>query len=138
MQNRIFFIFTKSVEALAATDFGVVEDATRPRQSPRMTIRGLLGAPRLTTSECSRQRVQASELAHPLAADPQRVKYQDIMEPSELAINDLTAAEQSLFDSLPGPPVSAVIRSTNIWIIEWLPSDEQRTGRLLHEWMQEH
>jgi len=66
------------------------------------------------------------------------VKYQDIMELSELATNDLTDAEQALFDSLPGPPVSAVIRSTNIWIIEWLPSDEQRTGRLLHEWMQEH
>jgi len=25
------------------------------------------------SSECSRQRVQASKLAHPLAADPQRV-----------------------------------------------------------------
>ncbi len=60
------------------------------------------------------------------------------MKTSELNRNDLTDAEQTLFDSLPGPPVSAVIRSTNIWIIEWLPSGEQRTGKLLHEWMQEH
>ena len=49
----------------------------------------------------------------------------------------LTDAEQVLFDSLPGPPVKAVIKSTNIWIIEWLPSGDQRTGRLLHEWVQE-
>jgi len=40
-----------------------------------MNIRGLLGAPRLTTSECSRQRVQASELARPLAADPRRLAF---------------------------------------------------------------
>lgn len=49
----------------------------------------------------------------------------------------LTDAEQALFDSLPGPPVEAVIKSTNIWIIEWLPRSDKRTGRLLHEWMQE-
>lgn len=49
----------------------------------------------------------------------------------------MTDAEQVLFDSLPGPPLEAVIKSTNIWIIEWLPSGDQRTGRLLHEWMQE-
>ena len=57
---------------------------------------------------------------------------------SEVTTAELTDDEQALFDSFPGPPISAVIRSTNIWIIEWLPSDEQRTGRLLHEWMQEH
>lgn len=51
--------------------------------------------------------------------------------------NDLTDAEQTLFDSLPGVPVKAVIRSTNIWIVEWLPSNEQRTGLLLHEWMED-
>ena len=49
----------------------------------------------------------------------------------------LTDAEQALFDSLPGPPVKAVIKSTNVWIIEWLPSGDQRTGKLLHEWIQE-
>ena len=53
-----------------------------------------------------------------------------------MATNVLTDAEQVLFDSLPGPPVEAVIKSTNIWIIEWLPSGDQRTGKLLHEWMQ--
>ncbi|MBW2031307.1 MAG: hypothetical protein JRH06_15575 [Deltaproteobacteria bacterium] len=60
------------------------------------------------------------------------------MELSKSANNDLTDDEQSLFVELPGPPVTAVVRSTNIWIIEWLPQNEQRTGRLLHEWMQEH
>jgi len=49
----------------------------------------------------------------------------------------LTDDEQTLFDSLPGPPVEAIIKSTNIWIIEWLPTGDQRTGRLLHEWMRE-
>lgn len=66
------------------------------------------------------------------------VKYKDSMEASELADKDLTNDEQSLFEILPGPPIKAVVRSTNIWIIEWLPQNEQRTGRLLHEWMQEH
>ena len=57
---------------------------------------------------------------------------------SEVTTAELTDDEQALFGSLPGPPVSAVIRSNRIWIIEWLPSGEQRTGRLLHEWMKEH
>jgi hypothetical protein len=48
----------------------------------------------------------------------------------------LTSDEQKLFDSLPGPPKQAVIKSTNIWIIEWLPKDDSHTGRLLHEWME--
>ena len=51
----------------------VVEDAAHPRQSPRIPIRGLLGALRLTTSECSRQRSSASKLASVLAADPRRL-----------------------------------------------------------------
>jgi len=50
--------------------------------------------------------------------------------------NVLTDTEQALFDSLPGPPEEAVIKTTNIWIIEWLPSSDQRTGKALHEWMQ--
>ncbi len=49
----------------------------------------------------------------------------------------MTDAEQALFDSLPGPPVRAVLKPTNLWIVEWLPSNEQCTGRLLHEWIQE-
>ena len=49
----------------------------------------------------------------------------------------LTDVEQALFDSLPGPPLEAVIKSTKIWVIEWLPTSDKRTGRLLHEWMQE-
>ncbi|MFH1829465.1 MAG: hypothetical protein ABH871_01645 [Pseudomonadota bacterium] len=60
------------------------------------------------------------------------------MESSDLAGNDLTEVEQSLFEKLPGPPVTAVVKSTKIWIIEWLPQNEQRTGRLLHEWMEEN
>jgi hypothetical protein len=47
-----------------------------------------------------------------------------------------TDDEQKLFDSLPGPPVIANIKSTSVWIIEWLPSTDQRTGRDLHEWIQ--
>jgi hypothetical protein len=58
------------------------------------------------------------------------------METSELVDNDLTEDEQFLFENLPGPPVTAVVRSTNIWIIEWLPENDQRTGKLLHEWIQ--
>ncbi|WP_339135803.1 MAG: hypothetical protein WGN25_18940 [Candidatus Electrothrix sp. GW3-4] len=50
---------------------------------------------------------------------------------------DLTGDEQSLLEELPKPPVESVNKSTNIWIIEWLPTDEQHTGQLLHEWMQE-
>jgi hypothetical protein len=40
----------------------VVEDASRPRQSLRMNIRRLLGASRLTTSECSSQSRQQIRL----------------------------------------------------------------------------
>jgi len=47
-----------------------------------------------------------------------------------------TDDEQELFDSLPGPPLSAIIKSTSVWIIEWLPSTDQRTGWDLHEWIQ--
>jgi hypothetical protein len=57
----------------AGAHFGVVEDAARPRQSLRIAIRRLLGALRLTTSACSRQREKPSKLAFSLAADPQRL-----------------------------------------------------------------
>ncbi|MCI5179190.1 MAG: hypothetical protein D3911_07695 [Candidatus Electrothrix sp. AW3_4] len=49
----------------------------------------------------------------------------------------LTDDEHRLLDRLPEPPVESGIKSTNIWIIEWLPTDEKHTGQLLHEWMQE-
>jgi hypothetical protein len=48
---------------------------------------------------------------------------------------DLTDAERQLIASLPAPPPIAQIRSTNVWIVEWLPSGELQTGRLLHEWL---
>ncbi|WP_459574485.1 hypothetical protein [Cupriavidus sp. 8B] len=50
---------------------------------------------------------------------------------------DLTDAEQELFDRLPGPPVVATVRTTHVWIVEWLRPDEKCTGRLLHEWMED-
>lgn len=59
------------------------------------------------------------------------------MEWRDLKFNDLSDAEQALFEKLPGPPISAVIKSTNVWIIEWLPPNEHPTGKLLHEWIQE-
>ena len=31
----------------------------------------------------------------------------------------------------------AEIRATNVWIVEWLPPNEQHTGRLLHDWMKD-
>lgn len=46
-----------------------------------------------------------------------------------------TDNERDIFDSLPGPPEEAIIKSTNVWIIEWLPSTDQRSGRDLHEWI---
>jgi hypothetical protein len=39
----------------------------------------LLGALRLTTSDCSRLRAQASKLAHVLATDPRRLGSQNIL-----------------------------------------------------------
>lgn len=51
--------------------------------------------------------------------------------------DNLTAAEQEIFERLPGPPAIALIRATNIWIIEWLPSNEKHTGQILYDWMKE-
>lgn len=62
--------------------------------------------------------------------------YKDTREPMKLRINDLTDAEQALYNMHPGPPVSTVLKSTNVWIVEWLPPNEQRTGRLLYDWME--
>lgn len=51
--------------------------------------------------------------------------------------DELTSAEQELIAMLPGPPEMAMIRASNVWIVEWLPSDEPHTGRTLHDWMKE-
>lgn len=48
----------------------------------------------------------------------------------------LNDAERALIDTLPGPPALAIVRTTNIWIIEWLSPGERRTGRELHDCME--
>jgi len=48
----------------------------------------------------------------------------------------LSNFEQELFDSLPGPPIIAKNKTTNVWIIEWLPPNDQKTGLQLHKWLQ--
>lgn len=53
-------------------------------------------------------------------------------------MDDLTQSERSLMASLPKPPESSRLRTTNIWIIEWLAQGERRTGKVLHDWMQTH
>jgi hypothetical protein len=55
-----------------------------------------------------------------------------------LGINRLTGDEKALVDRLPKPPAIGTVRTTNVWIIEWLPehAEEPRTGLLLHEWME--
>jgi hypothetical protein len=52
-----------------------------------------------------------------------------------MTADDLTDAERQFFGGLPAPPATAEIRATNVWIIEWLPVNELKTGRLLHEWV---
>ena len=49
----------------------------------------------------------------------------------------LTDGELDLFGRLPGPPVTAMIQTTTIWIIEWLSPDDRKTGNTLHNWIQE-
>jgi hypothetical protein len=80
----------------------VVEDAARPRQSPRIAIRRLLGASRLTTSGCSRLRAQASELAHVLTTDPRRLGTKSNLDNSVIANprRMLSAMKYSLSDEL--------------------------------------
>lgn len=50
---------------------------------------------------------------------------------------NLSSAELDLLDRLPGPPAMASIRTTNVWIVEWLHTQDQKTGRLLHDWLQD-
>ena len=52
-------------------------------------------------------------------------------------IDDLTDSEREKLATLPRPPEMAEIRVSNIWIVEWLPTDEPHTGRALHSWMNE-
>jgi hypothetical protein len=50
--------------------------------------------------------------------------------------DELTVAERAFIDTLPGPPALARVRTTNIWIVEWLLPEERHTGRELHDWME--
>lgn len=42
---------------------------------------------------------------------------------------------RELRERLPQPPRSASIRTTNVWIVEWLPEADRCTGQELHDWM---
>jgi hypothetical protein len=48
-----------------------------------------------------------------------------------------TASEMALIDRLPKPPAFSKLWSTHVWIIEWLSADERRTGKELHDWMEQ-
>ena len=50
---------------------------------------------------------------------------------------ELTSDELDVLGRLPGPPALATIRTTNVWIIEWLHSNDRKTGHLLHLWLQQ-
>lgn len=51
--------------------------------------------------------------------------------------SSLTVLERALIDSLPKLPAVAKVRSTNIWIVEWLSPGERRTGSELYDWMEQ-
>ncbi len=48
----------------------------------------------------------------------------------------LSSAEREILARLPGPPAIATIQTTNVWIIEWLNHQDQKTGSHLHDWIQ--
>ncbi|MCK8604415.1 hypothetical protein [Desulfoferrobacter suflitae] len=48
----------------------------------------------------------------------------------------MTESESLMIEGLPKPPPVAGVKTTNIWLIEWLSPAERRTGRELHEWME--
>lgn len=52
-----------------------------------------------------------------------------------MTAHDLTDAERRFFEGLPAPPATAEITATNLWIVEWLPPNELKTGHLLHQRM---
>lgn len=47
----------------------------------------------------------------------------------------LTATERALYDRLPKPPPQVTVRPNGVYIVEWLPEGERRTGALLHDWL---
>ena len=49
----------------------------------------------------------------------------------------LTSSEIKLISSLPKPSATIEVQTTNIWIIEWLSTGERRTGKELHDWMEQ-
>lgn len=49
----------------------------------------------------------------------------------------LTKVEQEVYDRLPQPPATTQVTVTNIWIIEWLPTGDRRTGLELWRWLNE-
>ena len=51
--------------------------------------------------------------------------------------SNLTESEKALTDSLPKLPALAEVRPTNVWIVEWLSAGERRTGKELHDWMEQ-
>jgi len=51
--------------------------------------------------------------------------------------DELTDAERMFIDTLPGPPAFANVRTTTVWIIEWLAPEETLTGLKLQEWMEQ-
>ncbi|WP_426699893.1 hypothetical protein ACPPVV_10795 [Rhodanobacter sp. Col0626] len=55
------------------------------------------------------------------------------------AMTELTDMENALRECFPRPPHSGSINTSNVWIIEWLPAGdtEMKTGKLLHEWMEQ-
>lgn len=54
-----------------------------------------------------------------------------------LDVTSLTTEEIALTHRLPRCPRWGSVRTTNVWIVEWLFPDDKRTGRLLHEWMKQ-
>jgi len=57
------------------------------------------------------------------------------LEEDRLMADPLTDREREILKNLPRPPETAEIRTTNVWIIEWLFPADPATGRLLHEYL---
>jgi hypothetical protein len=47
----------------------------------------------------------------------------------------LTPEEHALYDKLPRPPSTTQVFVTNVWVVEWLPAADRRTGHELYEWL---
>ncbi len=58
---------------------------------------------------------------------------------ANLDIIELNDSENSLLVDLPKPPPDGYVRKPKVvWIVEWLPSNDQPTGQQLHEWISEY